>query len=209
MNKQEINRYFRILSTLYRKPCTIILIGAGAGALYGRVRATMDLDFALKFKTHSQRGEEKLWQEFSEQARETSARTGIAAHYAEDIDRWSSITYLDYDKHTLRFRRFGSLNLRLLEPSYWAIGKLTRYLDPDIRDVIEVMRRTKIRPGKLSRVLGLALKKSPRSTACDLFRRQVEDFLAIYGRRIWGRDYLPDAAIRTFHRYAGFKPRLK
>ena len=98
-------------------------------------------------------------------------RTGIAAQYAEDIDRGSSITYLD----------------------------------PDIRDVDEVMKGTRTPPAELAKVLGLALKKSPRSTACDLFRRQVEDFFSSSGRRIWGKRYSPDKAIRAFHESTGIE----
>lgn len=205
MNAREISRFFRLLASLYREPCTIILTGAGAGALYGKIRATMDLDFALKFKTSSGRKKEKLWAKFSEAVYKVTARSGIAAQYAEDIDRWSAISYLDYEKHTLRFKRFGSLVVRLLEPSYWAIGKLARYLDPDIRDVVEVMKKTQTRPQTLAKVLGRALKESSRSTACELFRRQVEDFLARYGKKIWGKEYAVKKSILLFHKQAGIK----
>jgi len=184
----------------------IILTGAGAGALYGKIRATMDLDFALKFKTSSAKKKERLWTEFSKAAHEVTVRLGIAAHFAEDIDRWSSISYLDYEKHTLPFKRFGFIKVRLLEPPYWAIGKLARYLDPDIRDVVGVMKKTQTRPQTLATVLGRALKQSPRSTACELFRRQVEDFLTRYGRKIWGKEYHAPETLRLFHRQARLLP---
>ena len=109
MNKREIVRYFNVLSKLFPHPCTLILTGAGAGAMYGRVRATLDLDFALKLKGGPVRKIEQ-WQKFETAAREAALRTGIAAQYAEDIDRWSLITYLDYEKHVVAFRRFGSLD---------------------------------------------------------------------------------------------------
>lgn len=205
MNKQEIIRYFRILSRIYDRPCRIILTGAALGAVYGGVRATLDIDFALIMKSRSRGKKAKDWQAFAEAAKKTSARTGIAAQYAEDIDRWSSITYLDYERHTRPFRKFGSIEVRVLKLPYWAIGKLTRYLDPDIRDLVQVLKKGKTPWQNLVRILGLALRKSPKSTACFQFRRQVEDFLTRYGRLIWGKSYRAESALNRFYRYAGIK----
>ncbi len=204
MNKREISRYFKDLSKIYRRPCRVILTEAGAGTFYGRIRATMDLDFALELKARGP-AKEKAWREFERCAREISEKNGIAAQYAEDIDRWSLNTYLDYQNHTRAFKHFGSIEVRLLEPAYWAIGKLTRYLDPDIQDVIEVMRRSRTSFELLAKVLGKALKKSPKSTACELFRRQVEDFFKTYGRRAWGKKFDSFKTIAIFHRTAGIR----
>ena len=198
MNLQGILRFFRALEKYFHKPCRVILTGAGAGIIYGKVRATLDLDFALDLKGN--------WKEFQEAARRASLKTGIAVQYAEDIDRWSSITFLDYKKHTRPFKRFGSMEVRVLDPSYWAIGKLARYLDPDIRDLIQVLKKTKTSWKKLARLLGLALRKSPKSTACFLFRRQVEDFLTTYGRQVWGKTYSKEQAIGIFHQSARIQP---
>lgn len=203
MNRHEIIRYFRTVAKLYREPCRIILTGAAAGALYGRIRATLDLDFALRLPARSPVRKEMSWREFVACAREATRRTGIAAEYAEDIDRWSSISYLDYERRTRAFKRFGKIEVRLLEPAYWAIGKLARYLEPDILDVCEVMKRTRTRAEKLATVLGRALRKSPRSTACELFQRQVEDFFRTRGRGIWGKNYRSEKTIALFRRYTG------
>ncbi len=203
MNLQGISRVFRALKKEFDQPCRVILTGAGAGVVYGRIRATMDLDFALKFKTGSLAAKEKLWREFQEAAKKVSAKTGIAFQYAEDIDRWSSITFLDYEKHARPFKKFGRMEVCLLDPSYWAIGKLARYLEPDIRDLVTVLKKTKTSWKKLAPILGLALKKSPKSTACFLFRRQVEDFFTTYGKRIWRKAYSKEKAIQTFHKAAG------
>lgn len=202
MNRQAIVRFFQLLARHFPAPCEIILTGAGAGALYGRVRPTVDLDFALRLKAGSPGAKERQWNAFGEAARRVSQRTGIALQYAEDIDRWSSITLLDYERHTRPFRKFGKMEVRLLEPAYWAIGKLARYLDPDLRDVIQVFRRQKTSWRRLCPVLGRALRRSPKSTAGFLFRRQVEDFLENYGRETWGRRYPAGEAIYLFHRAA-------
>ena len=202
MNKHEIERFFRLLSKRIDFPCLIILTGAGAGTIYGRVRATFDIDFALKIKTRSEKKKTERWNCFQEASRAVTVQTGIAAQYAEDIDRWSSITYLDYEKHTKFFKSFGTLEVRVLEPIYWAIGKLTRFLDPDIRDLCQVLKATKISSSELSRVLGLALRKSPKSTACELFRRQVEYFFQTMGPKVWGKNFQKEKAIKNFHKAA-------
>lgn len=205
MNRREIIRYFKTFSRLYGKPCRIILTGAAAGSLYGRVRATMDLDFAVVLEGRGGQRKEARWGEFERAARRATQLTGIAVQYAEDIDRWSAITYLDYLKHTRTFRKFGGLVVRILDPAYWAIGKLTRYLAPDIRDLVEVLKRTKTPVVKLARVLGRALKESPKSTACELFKRQVEDFFLRCGGDVWGKNFSPDRAVHLFQRHAGLK----
>ena len=116
MNKKQVERYFKTLGKIYTKKCKIILTGAAAGALYGRIRATMDIDFSA---------EAADWENFSRAVEETSVRTGIAAQYGEDIDRWSSITLMDYKRRSFIYGRFGSVEVRLMKPSYWAIGKLS------------------------------------------------------------------------------------
>lgn len=194
MNKVQVERYFKVLSVLYPKKCRIILTGAAAGSLYGRVRATLDIDFAAKTSD---------WTAFETAVRRTTERTGILAQYGEDIDRWSMISYLDYDRHIRVYKRIGSLEICLMEPSYWAIGKLTRYLDTDIRDLVSVLKKTATPWRACVTVAGRALKHSPRSTACALYRRQVEDFIRRSGKKVWGRGFPQDEAIRLFRSRAG------
>ena len=202
MNQRQIARFFEILADRFDEECQIILTGAAAGALYGRVRPTADIDFSLKLKKKSARGYEQSWQRFAKAIRETGVRTGIAAQYGEDIDHWSSITLLDYQKHKYLFRRFGKIKVYLMEPSYWAIGKLGRYLDSDIRDLVHVLKKTDTSWQALAPLLGKALRESPKSTACFSFRKQVEDFLKTYGRQIWGKNYSPEKAVKQFHEHA-------
>lgn len=194
MNKTQVERYFKILSKLYPKKCRIILTGAAAGSLYGRVRATLDIDFAVRTAD---------WIGFEKAVRETTERTGILAQYGEDIDRWSMISYLDYDRHIQVHKKIGVLEICLMDPAYWAIGKLARYLDTDIRDLVTVLRKTATPWRSLMTVTGKALSESPKSTACALFKRQVEDFVRRSGRRIWGRGFPAEEAVALFHRSAG------
>lgn len=193
MNKAQIDRYFTTLGKLYPKPCKIILTGAAAGALYGRVRATMDVDFGATARD---------WDGFTKAVQLVQTRTGISSQYTEDIDRWSSITFLDYRKHTYLYQRFGRVEVRLMEPEYWAIGKLSRYLDPDIQDLVRVFKKTKTDWRDVAKVAGKALRASPRSTASTLFQKQVEDFLQKRGKSIWGRAYSKEEARSHFRKHA-------
>lgn len=196
MNKKQIERYFQLLAKAYPKKCWVILTGAAAGALYGRIRPTLDIDFQARAER---------WQEFSEAVRKVSERTGIAAQFAENIDHWSMITLADYSKHTHVYKKFGGVEVRLMEPPYWAIGKLSRYLDPDIQDLAKVFKKTGTGWHRVAAVAGKCLAKSPRSTASFQFRKQVEHFFLKEGRKVWGKAFKANEAISVFHSHAGIK----
>src|SRR5206468_1685546 len=106
-------------------------------------------------------------------------------------------------RHTLSYRKFGPLEVSLLDPAYWSIGKMTRYLDSDIRDMRQVFKKRRISPARLARIWGKALKKSPRSAALGQFRKQAEHFIKTYGRKIWGKRFKNDNMLRGFYKEAG------
>lgn len=194
MNKRQIDRFFRVLARELDAPAQIVLTGAAAGSLWGQVRPSLDVDFAITPVRWGQR----QWARFEEAIQRASRLTGIQANYAEDIDRWGPITLLDWRHHTMPYRTFGTLRVRLLDPAYWSIGKLSRYLDPDVEDMVTVLKRQRMDPRRLIRLWARALRASPRSVACTQFRRQAEHFLRAYGRRIWGRQFDPERAVRHF-----------
>lgn len=201
MTPRTIDRFFQTLAEEFSRPATIIVTGAAAGALWGHIRPSQDVDFAVQLVG----SRPPQWEQFQAAVDRTVERTGLQVNYAEDIDRWGSITLLDYRRHTVPHRRFGTLNVRLLDPVYWSIGKLARYFDVDVHDVVSVLKRTRVPPTSVIRVWGQALRASPRSTAVIQFRNQVEHFLRTYGRVIWGRQFDPDTALRQFHRAVGLR----
>ncbi len=203
MNKDTIVDFFEQLSRYYPKSCQILVTGAVAAALYGRVRPTRDIDFEFRLKSASTGSAEADAEEFIRAANAVGRETGIDIQCAEDIDRWSSITLHGYREHSYFYQKFGQLEVRLMEPSYWAIGKLSRYVDPDIRDLIHVLQKTETPWQELARVAGTALRKSPKSTACFLFRKQTENFLNSYGSQIWGKDFDAKQAVQDFLKAAG------
>jgi len=200
MTPRTIEKFFRVLAREYDAAVTIIVTGAAAGSLFGHIRPSQDIDFGLVLG-HSAR----QWERFQEAVSRTVQQTGIQVNFTEDIDRWNSIALLDYRRHTMPYRRFGQLIVRLLAPAHWAIGKLTRYFDLDVDDLVHVLRRTRVPAASTVRLWGKALRESPRSTAVIQFRNQVEHFLKTYGRQVWGPSFDAETALAQFYHAAGLR----
>ncbi|OGR82390.1 MAG: hypothetical protein A2901_08060 [Elusimicrobia bacterium RIFCSPLOWO2_01_FULL_54_10] len=205
LNRRLINRFFELLSKELDQDTRVVLTGAAAGNILGEVRPSSDIDFAVRFV----RSNPQSWEKFEKAIRNTIQLTGINANYAEDIDRWGLVSLMDYLKHTLPYQRFGVIKVEILAPAYWSIGKMTRYLEPDIRDMVRVFKKQKVPCLELVRIWGLALKKSPQSMALFQFRKQVEDFLKHYGRSIWGKNFDAVKTVQSFHKEMGLKTILE
>lgn len=202
MKPERIKAFFAALAEELPGRARVYLTGAGAAALWGGVRPSDDLDFGLELPANAP----LTWERVYEAVRRTTARTGISASVAEDIDRWGMITLLDYKaKSTCAFEVNG-LQVRLLEPTRWAIGKLTRALQSDLEDVTTVFRKQKVVPSAAARVWGEALRASPPSTVQFQFRRNVEGFFTKRGRAIWGAGFDSTATITTFRKSARIVP---
>ncbi|MDP3722751.1 MAG: hypothetical protein Q8R91_04550 [Candidatus Omnitrophota bacterium] len=201
MNPRQIHTFFRVLARELNQPARVILTGAAAGSIWGSARPSLDIDFAITLRRNSA----EQWEAVERAVARTIRLTGIPANYAEDIDRWGPISLLDYRRHTRLYRRIGTLEVRLLDPAYWSIGKISRYLDPDVQDVLGALRRQRVPASRVIRVWARALRASPRSAALTQFRWQAEHFLRSHGRTIWGRRFDAEVAIRQFHRHAGIR----
>lgn len=197
--KERVHEFFEVLARELDRPARVILIGAAAGALWGSTRPSQDVDFEIQL-AHPDPSAEKG---FLAAVQRTVERTGLQANYAEEIGRWGMISLLDYRQHTSRYRRFGKLEVHLLDPAYWAIGKLDRYVQSDVQDIELVLRKQESPWDHVVHVWGRALRESPLSEAGLLYRKHVEHFLRMHGRDIWGTHFDAAAAIRAFHRHAG------
>ena len=203
MDQKQINRFFRSVALHLDRPARVIVTGAAAGSLLGYIRPSLDIDFAVEWVGQSK----KEWRKMEEAITQAQKLTGIHANYAEEIDRWGAISLLDYRSHVRPYRSFGKLRVTVLDPAYWTIGKMTRFLNSDIQDMIEVISREGIPSGKLARLWGKALRASPHSTASFQFRKQVEYFLRQHGKSVWGKQFNPEPSIKLFHEKA--QPRGK
>src|SRR3989344_6112695 len=149
MDLKQINRFFKILSLKLDSKTKAILTGAAAGAVWGNIRPSVDLDFAIE----TAKQDADAWTKLEEALEETVKLTGLKADYAEDIDRWGLVSLLDYKERSLPYRRLGFLELRLMDPAYWSIGKMTRYLDSDRKDMAQVFKTQKVSWSRLVRIL--------------------------------------------------------
>ncbi|MDO8730360.1 MAG: hypothetical protein Q7J69_04160 [Candidatus Omnitrophota bacterium] len=199
MKSLEADKFFRALAKRLDEPVTVFLTGAVAGTIFGNVRSSADIDFAIEPK----RKGNDLWEKINRALLLTSSEICISVQYARDIDRWGMISLLDYRRKAILYKKFGTIDVRTLDPVYWAIGKFTRYLKPDIQDLVIVLKKKKVPSAKLTKTLGKALRQSPPSSQGFQFRQHVEQFLGEYGRKIWGAKFDPAASIRTFHKQAG------
>jgi hypothetical protein len=199
---EALDAFFEALAA--RVPCRvkIILTGGAEGLLLGSTRPTGDLDFGITLLTTGET-HERHWTEVEAAIAAASQVAQVTVQYSADIDRWSSITMPNYQRHTRLHRRFGRVWVHLLEPAYWAVPKLARYLDSDAADIQTVLRAQGVKPEPLARLCGRALRASPRSTAQFSFRQHVEHFFRTHGPAIWGSGFDAEAAVRLFQRAAG------
>jgi hypothetical protein len=179
MNIVDIHRFFEALSLRVRQPVRVLLTGGAAAILQGVKRATFDIDFEIAFKHAGGH-----WDDLQKAIEDTAKSTGITPQYAEDIDQWSSIALPS--KKSRLYRRFAKVEVRVLVPGLWAIGKLARYLSTDLQDLRLVLKAAETRPKAMAKLWGTALGISPASSSQVTFRKQVESFLDQHAREIWG-----------------------
>jgi hypothetical protein len=201
----DLEPFFEALAERIPTPVKIILTGGVEALLLGSGRPTGDIDFGITLITPTESGEQD-WAGVQAAIAAAAQVAGVTVQYSSDIDRWSSITIPGYQRHTRLYRRFGRVRVHLLEPIYWAVPKLARYLDSDASDIQTVLRAEGVRPEPLARLCGRALCASPRSTAQFSFRQHVEHFFRAYGEAVWGADFDAEAAVRVFQRAAGIPP---
>ena len=206
MRKALILRFFKELDRELKRPAEIILTGAAAGSLLGVVRPSLDIDFEIR----TQRA--KKMENFSnirDAIQKAAEKAGIAVNYSEDIGHWSMIDLLDYRKSALSYRKIGRLHLKVMEPSHWTIGKMGRFLEVDIRDMIRMVRRKKLKPEELIDLWARALGSSPLSLNLGIFSRNVTYFIRHYGKRLWGKAFDADKMTALFEKTAGINKKEK
>ncbi len=185
MQEEQLRHFFKELGEAWPHKTTVLVTGGAAALLLGGARPTDDVDFEVQFHTRG-----ASWEGFAIAVQRVSESTTIGAQYAESIDRWTQVTLLDYRSHTQRIGRFGAIEVRLLDPIYWSIGKVSRYEDRDIQDLIAVFRRHQPDPAAVARLWHRALRKSPKSTQLRLTLEQALHFFRTHGKRIWGPTFL-------------------
>ncbi len=185
MTPRKILSFFKRLDQRLNRSAEVIIVGASAGSLMGHIRPSFDIDFEIRVKG-SKAASVRADLEAAIHAAIDEA--GVAVNYSENVGGWSMISYLNYRKTAVLYQKVGKLNLKLIAPEYWTIGKMTRFLELDIQDMIKIIRGKKIPPERLIKIWIAAVKASDLSLELGQFRDHVVYFLKKHGRRIWGKN---------------------
>ena len=185
MTEKTIRLYFKELDRRLGAEAVVILVGAGAGSLMGHIRPSLDIDFEIRLRGRSAKTRGLL----DQAVKEAAAAIGVAVNYSEDIGHWSMVSYLDYRKTALLYRRIGKITVKLIAPEYWTIGKMTRFLELDIRDMVKIIQKKELRPTRLVGVWSRAMKDSSLSLELGQFREHALFFLKKYGKKLWGKSF--------------------
>lgn len=186
MKRRQIDLFFKVLDAELGQPADVILVGASAGSLMGHVRPSFDIDFEIRGKGA---GRAKIRMRMGAAVAKASQIAGVAANYSENVAGWSRVNYLDYRRTALPYKKIGRLKVKIIAPEYWTIGKMARFLELDIQDMIKIIKSKKIRPEALIRVWAKALLLSDLSLELGQFRDHVLYFLKKYGHKIWGKAF--------------------
>ena len=176
---ETIDLFFGTLAKEWPHATEILLIGGAVALIVGSNRTTEDIDFEAALGSGSK------WEDFQRAIEKIKEKLGIRVQFSESIERWSMISYLDYAKHRNPYKRYGKIKVAFLEPAYWSIGKVSRYLDQDIQDMVLVFSKEKTDPLRLARLWRKALNESPVSTQLFNVKKQMHHFFRTYGPKIW------------------------
>src|SRR5438093_8410991 len=99
LSPATLDAFFAALAV--RVPCRVklILTGGAEALLLGSTRPTDDLDFEITLITAAT-AHEQQWTEVEAAIAGASQATRVTVQYSTDIDRWSSITMPNYQRHT-------------------------------------------------------------------------------------------------------------
>jgi len=196
MKIEQIDNFFELLDSRLQIPCEIILTGASAGMLMGHIRPSIDIDFEIRPKLGAPKS--KFKSSGDKIIKQISTELRIAVNYSGDISRWGEVSYLDYRKTAQPYKQFGSLEVKLIAPAYWTIGKMTRYLLQDIQDMVAILSTHNIKPEEVITLWARALHQSELSLTLGQFKEHVRDFLRQNTRSIWKEKYSIEDLIKQF-----------
>ena len=192
MPKTQLDRFLAALARHWPRPATLLLTGAQAASTWGRVRFTRDVDFEVAGIPA------RLMPAFDQAVHAARRASGLEAQYSTRIDRWSEISLLAYRRTAQPFKRYGRIEVRVLDPLHWSIGKVARYLNSDADDLIVVFRRIQPEPLTVARTWARALQKSPPSSQLWPVKQQMLDFFRTHARAVWKRPVPMDKIERLF-----------
>ena len=199
MTRRDIERFFAALSKYWRTPLDALVIGGAAAVIAGGTRPTIDVDFEATLRDPRRPEDRDLLAGAMTRA---EAASGVTAQFSEDISGWSEIAMPPYRGTASRWRQFGSITVRILEPSLYVLTKLRRGTADDLTDLLLVAKSSRLGWRRLAATCGEAVRLSPRSTVLGPFVKRVEHLFRVHGTALWGPRFNPDTAITAFRRTA-------
>lgn len=175
-DKRDIELFFKGLSEFITEDIYIYLLGGCALIILGASRATQDIDFEIRGA--SDKTIERIQQFCNDK--------NILVNFSEDAGMWGMISINNNRNTALPYSDFGKINVRILDPLDMSIGKIERFTDIDVQDVIFLIKKFSMKPEELLTVWAKALNKSTKSEKVFLFRKQVESFIKTYSKKLWG-----------------------
>lgn len=197
MTRRDIERFFTALARAWPHPTGCILVGGAAAVLEGGARPTDDVDFEVRFGGSVSVEDPDA---FAGAVRAAERASGLAGQFTEDLAAWSPVALPPYRAGTRRWKSFGPIAVRLLDPSVYIVTKLRRGAPHDFTDLLLVARAHRVRWRTVSLQCAAAVRASPRSTRLRAFVKRVEYLFGNHGRSIWGPGFDADPAIALFRK---------
>ena len=177
-DKRDIEHFFKRLSEFITEDIDIYLLGGCALIILGASRATQDIDFEIRGASD----------ETIERIQQFCNDKNIPVNFSEDAGMWGMISINNNRNTALPYCDFGKISVRILAPLDMSIGKIERFTDIDVQDIIFIIKKFSINAEELLTAWARALNKSLKSEKNFLFRRQVESFIKTYSKKLWGVD---------------------
>ena len=170
LNVQAIDAFLALAGERIRTPSRLFLLGGSALVLLGNSRATLDLDYL---------GDDIDKDEFQRTIEIIADEQRIEIE-AVPLDRFIPIDPAAEQRH-LFYRRFGLLDVFILDPYLIALSKVDRGFESDIEDVVFLIHRGLVALPELETLLDNALLQS---TEYDLSPDQARVHLDLIRRRL-------------------------
>ena len=177
-SKKGVNHFFKRLSKFITEDIDIYLLGGCALIILDASRTTQDIDFEIRGANN----------ETIERIQQFCNEENIPINFSEDAGKWGMISISDNRKTALPYDKFGKITVKILDPFDMSIGKIERFTDIDIQDVIFLIKKFSMKPEELLTAWAKALNRSTKSEKTFLFRKQVESFIITYSKKTWGTE---------------------
>lgn len=162
LTRVEVEMFLQELGRRYTSPALLYLVGGGALLLLDNPRRTLDIDYV---------GHDMpiRWTELQRVIDALAIEMGLKIE-AVPLDEMIPLTVDSAQRH-LSLGAYGSVQVYIFDPYAIALSKLDRGNEPDLQDIVFLIRRNLINPDALKQVLQEAI---PHANEYDLNPKQMQ-----------------------------------